>query len=373
MRIVYNSYGGAYSDSPRAIHEALQGRPGYEHVWLSAPEHQHGFPAEVWTVPFRSPAGIEALESADVVVSNNHIDLEWDKQPGTTYLQTWHGTPLKRIHHDVRWAPAGRLAYLDQDVARWDHLLSPNRWSTERLRRAFAFAGGVHETGYPRNDLLSAPHRDEVRAAVRAGLGIADGVTAVLYTPTWRDDLVLTGDGPDFELRVDLADFGSRLGADHVLLLRLHRMVSSRPDLARSGVQDVSRYPDVRDLYLAADLMVTDYSSTMFDFAVTGKPMLFFTYDLDRFRDETRGFYVDLAATAPGPLLATSSEVVSAIRDIEAVAAAHQPRYAEFRRTFCHLDDGRATARVVERFFPAGEPAAVPPPRFRRGDHHAQR
>ena len=112
---------------------------------------------------------------------------------------------------------------------------------------------------------------------------------------------------------------------------------------------DVSAWPEVSDLYLAADAMVTDYSSTMFDFAVTGKPMLFFTYDLEDYMDRLRGFYLDLREIAPGPLLATNDELVAAVRALPDVAAAHEDRYARFRERFCHLEDGRATERVIAR------------------------
>jgi CDP-glycerol glycerophosphotransferase (TagB/SpsB family) len=270
------------------------------------------------------------------------------------YLQTWHGTPLKRIHHDVEGGPEGWLTMADRDVARWDALLSPNSATTDRLRKAFGFAGRIHETGYPRNDLLSSPHRDRVRAQVRSALGIDAERTVVLYTPTWRDDLVFSGGGKDVEFRIDLAEFGARLGGDHLLLLRLHSMVAGRVQLpAGVPVIDVSDHPDVRDLYLAADMMVTDYSSTMFDFAITGKPQLFFTYDLDRYRDQLRGFYFDLAEVAPGPLIGTSSELISTIADIDAVTAAHAERYARFRETFCHLEDGSATERVLDLILPS--------------------
>jgi CDP-glycerol glycerophosphotransferase (TagB/SpsB family) len=360
MKIVFTAFRGHFSDSPRAIYEALRARAiDAECTWLSAPHTVAGFPDDVATAEFGSPASIAALEAADVVVSNDHIPLDWDKRPGTTYLQTWHGTPLKRIHNDVLWAPEGRLAYLEQDIARWDLLLSPNRASTERLRNAFGFTGPIHETGLPRNDLLSSPQRDEVRAAVRAGLGIGDEQKVVLYTPTWRDDLVFNKTGPqDFEFPIDLGDFTERLGADHVLLLRLHNMVMDRLEIAEgSVVRDVCGYPDIRDLYLAADLLVTDYSSTMFDFAITGRPMLFYTYDLDYFRDELRGFYFDLAEVAPTPLLGTSKELVAAIADIETLTAEHADRYARFRDTFTHLEDGSATERVLDLLFPSGAPA----------------
>jgi CDP-glycerol glycerophosphotransferase (TagB/SpsB family) len=351
VNIVYVAFRGHFSDSPRALYEALSSR-GVEatHTWLSAPHTQATFPDDVATVTFGSPESIAALEAADLVISNDHIPLDWEKRPGTTYLQTWHGTPLKRIHNDVRWAPEGRLAYLEQDIARWDLLLSPNAASTERLRRAFGYRGAIHETGYPRNDLLSSPQREQVRAAVRADLGISDGQTVVLYTPTWRDDLVFNKTGPqDFEFPIDLDDFTTRLGGDHVLLLRLHNMVMDRLEVvAGSPVRDVCSHPDIGDLYLAADAMVTDYSSTMFDFAVTGKPMLFFTYDLRYFRDELRGFYFDLEEVAPGPLLSTSREVVDGIARLDEVSAQHAERYSRFRETFCHLEDGHATERVLD-------------------------
>jgi CDP-glycerol glycerophosphotransferase len=371
MRVVYNSFSGRYSDSPRAVYEALAGRADVHHTWLSHPAHEHSFPAGARTVRYGSPECIATLEAADVLVSNDHVPLDWSKRPGSTYVQTWHGTPLKRIHHDVRWAPPGRLDRLDDDVALWDHLLSPNRASTERLRRAFRFTGQIHETGYPRNDLLSSPRRFAVRDAVRAELGIPDGKRVVLYTPTWRDDVVFAGNGPGFALQLDLDDFTRRLGHDHVLLLRLHSMVADQLAMPPGApVIDVSRYRDVRDLYVAADLLVTDYSSTMFDFAVTGRPILFFTYDLAHYRDELRGFYFDLTAEAPGPLLSTSEELISGIRDIEAVAAEHRGSYARFRDTFCHLEDGQATDRVLDIFFPvAGGDAS--PTESQRGDRHA--
>jgi CDP-glycerol glycerophosphotransferase (TagB/SpsB family) len=360
MNIVFTAFRGHFADSPRAIYEALLERgEDATYTWLSAPHTQSTFPAGVQTAEFGSPQSIAALEAADIVVSNDHIPLDWEKRPETVYLQTWHGTPLKRIHNDVLWAPEGRLAYLEHDIARWDLLLSPNSASTERLRRAFGFTGAIHETGLPRNDLLSSPQREQVRAAVRAELGIADHQKVVLYTPTWRDDLVFNKTGPrDFEFPIDLDDFADRLGGDHVLLLRLHNMVMDRLEIAEgSPVRDVCGHPDIRDLYLAADLLVTDYSSTMFDFAITGKPMLFFTYDLEYFRDELRGFYFDLAEIAPTPLLGSSKELVEAIADIDRLSAEHAERYARFRDTFAHLEDGSATARVLDLLFPSGAPA----------------
>jgi CDP-glycerol glycerophosphotransferase len=350
MKIVYHSFGGRYSDNPRAVHEALLERGGDdEHVWISAPAHAHGFPADTTTVPIGTPACVQALESADLVLSNTHIEVEWEKGPATTYLQTWHGTPLKTIHWDVKYAPEGRLEELDVDVARWDALLSPNAVSTPNLRHAFRFAGPVHETGYPRNDVLSAADRDERRARIRAQLGIADDAMAVLYTPTWRDDDLLISDGPDFTLHLDLERFHERFGDSAVLLLRLHYMVSGAlGTVDLPGVLDLSFYPDIADLYLASDVMVTDYSSTQFDFAVLQRPIVYFAYDLDAYRDDVRGMYLDYEQLCPGPIVRTSDEVLDALGDLGELTERYAEPLAEFRRTFCALDDGHATARVID-------------------------
>ena len=361
LDIVWFVYRGLFADNPRAIYDGLVARRGTtdRHTWLCTVKTRDSFPPQVTPVLYGTPEARAALESADLVVGNDCISMEWTKQAGTTYLQTWHGTPLKRIHHDIPNAPEGWLTKPDRDVARWDLLLSPNPPSTERLRHAFRFEGPVRETGYPRNDILSSPDRDAVRARVRAELGIPDGATAVLYAPTWRDDLVLGGaGGPQVQLPLDLDAFAARLGSDHVLLLRLHSIISDRLELAAdSPVVDVSDRPESAELYLAADVLVTDYSSAMFDFAVTGKPMLFFTYDLEHYRDDLRGFYVDLAEIAPGPLLRTSDELLAAVSHIDEVTADHAGRYARFRETFCSLEDGHATERVLDLLFPSGDSA----------------
>jgi CDP-glycerol glycerophosphotransferase len=352
VRIVYNSFHGRYSDNPRALFERLHDSPGIEHVWLADPTHADRFPPFVSTVPIDSRDAGEALHDADLVVANTHTEVEWARSPGTTYLQTWHGTPLKRIHRDVLWAPPGRLDRLDEDVARWDLLLSPNSASTPRLRAAFGFDGPIAETGYPRNDLLVGSAGDPVREVVRKELGIGDHVTAVLYAPTWRDNERFTdGDRSDrpVPLGLDLAALAGRLGDDHCVVARLHNMMTgrSRPP-ADPRVLDASLYPDVRDLYLAADVLVTDYSSAMFDFAVTGKPVYYYAYDLERFRDEIRGFYFDLAPESPGPIIDDEAELAAAILDRTAVQDAYAARYRRFQETYCYLEDGGATDRVLE-------------------------
>jgi CDP-glycerol glycerophosphotransferase len=344
--IVYDSFAGRYSDSPRALHAWLARRVEAEHVWLVDPAHRSGFPSGVRTAVYGSSECVATLESADLVVGNTHIEVEWQKRPGSTYLQLWHGTPLKTVHRDVRWAPPGRLDWLELDIARWDYLLSPSPASTPRLRSAFRWGGEVLELGYPRNDVLAPPQVDEVRARTRASLGLADDETVVLYAPTFRDRM-LTDRSTSLQLALDLPRLVAELGPRVRVLTRVHYFMTDR--LERSdvpGVLDVSWHPDMAELYAAADVLVTDYSSSMFDFAVTGKPLIFYTYDLETYRDVDRGFYFELEPVAPGPVVRTQDELTAVLNDLPGVRRDYAERYATFQQTYCVLDDGRATKRV---------------------------
>ncbi len=349
--VVLSSWHGRWSDTPRAIGEELLRRGAPLRLAALVGPDAPPLPDGIEAVPADDPdAERAALEAARWIVSNDIHESDFVKRPDATYLQTWHGTPLKRIAFDVlnpHFPEAERHYAVDlgRDVARWDLLLSPNRFSTEVLPRAFRYHGPVLETGYPRNDVLQGPAAAETRARVRAALGVREGQQAVLYAPTWRDTFVHT-------LTLDLALLRERLGDDVVMLVRAHGLTAASDRLEDGpGVRNVTRWADVSELYLAADVLLTDYSSAMVDFAITGRPMLFYTWDLDVYRDEMRGFYVDFEAIVPGPLLTTSAQVADALADVEAAVAPWGERYAEFRERFCHRDDGHATERVVDLVF----------------------
>jgi CDP-glycerol glycerophosphotransferase len=354
VKVVWNSFNGRFSDNPRALYQALRARGGDEqHVWLADPRHAAAFPADAVTVPIGTPAAVAALESADVLVANTHIQLdEWQKRPGARYLQTWHGTPLKRIHRDAASVPPDDvMAELDADIARWDWLVTPGGGGTRLLQSAFRYDGALLETGYPRNDVLLAPDADARRARVRADLGIADGATAVLYAPTYRDDEAVPGTSA--ALGLDVAALADRLGERAVLLLRLHHYMGHQQRPAGGGrVRDVSGHPDISDLYLAADVLVTDYSSSMFDFAVTGKPIVLYAYDLEHYEGRLRGFTFDLRTGAPGPVLRDQAALTEALLDLPAVAAAHADDHARFVARWCAHEDGRASERVIAAVWP---------------------
>jgi CDP-glycerol glycerophosphotransferase len=348
--VLFDSWRGTYSDNPRAISEALhQRRPDLGQVWVA--NEQARPPEWAETCAPSGRAYLAALGRAAYLVTNIEMPGYYRKPRGARYLQTWHGTPLKRIGLDIPGgtpALAGGQRYFRQlrrDVRKWDALISPNAFSTEIFRRAFDYDGRILETGYPRNDLLLSPAAEERRKTTRAALGLADETRAVLYAPTWRDSW-------SFDPQLDIAALARRLGETHAFLLRPHPHSPVEWERLRgSSAIDVSGHPDIRELYLATDVLVTDYSSAMFDFAVTRKPMLFFTYDLDEYRDVTRGFYFDFESEAPGPLLRTSDEVADALEDLEAVSARYAPAYAAFCDRFCALEDGTTTERVIDAFF----------------------
>ncbi|MFF1375711.1 CDP-glycerol glycerophosphotransferase family protein [Streptomyces sp. NPDC058308] len=340
-------------DSPRAVHEELLRRgAGGEHLWVTH-DQQTRVPAGARGVEEHSAAWYDALARCRRIVTAGHLPDFFERRAGQTVVQTWHGAPLKRIGTDLTdtlYADHGHLDALPRLSRQWDVLVSPNRFSTPHLGRALAYDGEVLEAGSPRNDVLFAEDRQKVADRVRRELGIAPDKRIVLYAPTYRDHLAYSPGRFRYEPALDFRAAESVLGDDHVLLVRKHPLAAGRLPGARAPfVRDVSAHPRAAELLLLADVLVTDYSALMFDFAHTGRPMLFHAYDLEHYRDTVRGFYLDFETHAPGPLLASTGEVVEALRDLDAITARHAEAYAAFRESYCDLDDGRAAARVAER------------------------
>lgn len=354
--VVFDSHEGAqYSCNPRAIYEELARRePDLECVWVSA-DGQFAVDGKARTVQAGSREHYRVLARARYVVTNSGTPPWYVKRDGQTYVQTWHGTPLKRLAHDLRDMPyrrTERFDRLEREVARWDLLLSPSPFATRTMRRAFRYEGEVLETGYPRNDILSTSEWESIGSHIRKGLGIPDGKKVVLYAPTWRDDRHHALGSHGFSLELDVELMREALGDDHVLLLRAHHLITDRDRPATDGfVMDVSRYPDIADLYMAADVLVTDYSSAMFDYAILGRPIVLYAYDLERYRDHVRGFYFDLEAEAPGPLVTTTAEVAEAVREAPDSEERYAEAYDRFFVKYCPHDDGQAAARVVDHVF----------------------
>ncbi|MFE6667680.1 CDP-glycerol glycerophosphotransferase family protein [Streptomyces sp. NPDC057697] len=352
--VLYSSFDGRqYSDSPRAVHEEVARRgAGLAHLWVVR-DQQARIPADATAVEHGSAAWHEALARSRYVVTNTQLPAWFERRDGQCVVQTWHGAPLKRIGLDLAGgarADATDLATVEQRARQWSFLVSPNSFATPVLRRSFGYRGEILECGSPRNDLFHATDRTKVAAAVRERLALPEGKRVVLYAPTRREDQPPGDGGPALDLCLDLAAAERELGADTVLLVRRHPLVTGRlPESGSGFVRDVSRHGDVGELLLISDALVTDYSSLMFDFARTGRPMLFHTHDLAHYRDTQRGFAFDFEARAPGPLIPGSAGLVEALRDPERATAGHAQAYEAFRRDFCDLDDGHAAAAVVDR------------------------
>ncbi|MEU7473764.1 CDP-glycerol glycerophosphotransferase family protein [Streptomyces sp. NPDC044984] len=304
----------------------------------------------------------EVLATAKYLVNNVNFPNDVVKRPDAVHLQTHHGTPLKRMGVDQLPFPAAAQG-LDFDallerVDKWDYSLSANRHTTRMWERAYPSRFVSLDHGYPRNDVYYTAGADDIRA-IRARLGVAPGRRAVLYAPTHRD--YEAGWTP----RLDLAALADHLGEDTVLLVRGHyfydNALSPVTGLRRSGrIVDVSSYDPVEELCLAADALVTDYSSIMFDYANLDRPVIIHADDWETYRT-TRGVYFDLMAEAPGPVARTQEELTGILttdawRDDGAAKAR-----AAFRRRFCEYDDGRAAERVVRRVFLGQDEASLPP------------
>ncbi|MFD0562375.1 CDP-glycerol glycerophosphotransferase family protein [Kitasatospora saccharophila] len=364
--VLFDAFKGTqYSDSPRAVHEELVRRGvALEHLWV-VKDDQVDVPDTARAVRMWSPEWYEALATSRYVVANNHLPDWFRKRPGQVVVQTWHGTPLKKIGHDIEAVHFADKRYLERlavEVENWDLLVSPNSFSTPILRRAFGFPGEMVESGYPRNDVLRRPGTERLATGIRRRIGVPDGKRVVLYAPTWRDDQYYAPGRYKFDFRIDLDDARARLGEDHVLLVRRHpNVVDPVPGAGDGFVFDVSDYPDMADLSLITDVMVTDYSSLMFDYVNTGRPILFFTYDLEHYRDTLRGFYFDFQSSAPGPLVFDSEELISSIRDVDLIEERYAERYRRFQDAFCDLDDGYASVRLADRILVAGGDLEAPP------------
>ena len=164
------------------------------HTWLCIPKTRDSYPDGVETVLYNTPEAVAALADADLVVANDCMSMLWTKKPAATYLQTWHGTPLKRMLHDldtIVGRDEGYVTRVTKAARQWSVLTSPSAWTTERMRSAFRYTGPVVELGYPRNDIFFRPDRDEIAASVRRRLGVAPEKTVVLYAPTFRDEIIL--------------------------------------------------------------------------------------------------------------------------------------------------------------------------------------
>lgn len=359
-------YGRQVSCNPLAIDREIAERfPEVPRFWSITSERQ--------TVPEGAVpllvGGREwhlARRNARLLVVNDWLRYGFRRGRGQLVLQTWHGTMLK--HLALGRPGVGlrtRLAIL-REQRRWSLLLSQNPHATEQFRTSYAFRGEIVETGYPRCDRLAqAVIGDERNPMIvhtaRVQLGISHDTHVIMYAPTWRDR------GRTLVDELDVRRLAEELGDDWVVAVRGHTRTHAFGSYAgHPRVIDVSTHPDVNDVILAADVIVTDYSSIMFDAAVARVPQLFFVPDIAAYRDRERGFTFDFEREAPGPLLDERAQVVACAQELKEAGTQATwlrdaaPRAEAWRQRFAPHDDGQASARVVDALVARGALAANP-------------
>ncbi|MFB7370475.1 CDP-glycerol glycerophosphotransferase family protein [Streptomyces sp. NPDC056222] len=357
--VVFESQlGKQYSDSPRAIYEEMR-RQGldFQAVWAYAGSPKD-FPKDAtlvrrWSLPY-----LKALARAEFWVDNQSYPLRLAKRPETTYIQTWHGSALKRMGFDqpnlkakTRQQQEAQQKHLD----RFDHFLVRSEHDVRTLAKAFRLKDRtLLRSGYPRNDVLvEARQREEeagsrVRGPLAERLGIPADKTVLLYAPTFRT----SGKESQFALPFDVERFAEEFGDRFVLLVRAHYFnhVVLPPNVA-GKIIDVSSEHDVMPLMELADALITDYSSVMFDYALLDRPMLFFTYDYEAYVHEDRGTYFDLLEHAPGPVFRTEDELYAAVRNLESEGREYCDARKRFVAEFGEFDQGNAARSIVQQFF----------------------
>ncbi|MGY0024399.1 CDP-glycerol glycerophosphotransferase family protein [Streptomyces sp. YJ-C3] len=356
--VVFESHmGKCYGDSPRAVHEELIARRRGARVVWSYAKDPTGFPKDATLVRRWSWRYLWALARAEWWVDNQGFPHALDKPKHTTYLQTWHGSAYKRmgfdeIRHKTQNAP--QREQLARAVGRFDHFLVRSERDVKTLARAYRLPEErLMRVGYPRNDrLVETRKRDErqgrfPRPALAAGLGIPDHRTVVLYAPTFRG----TPKNRKVRLPLDVRAFAEQFGDTHVLLVRAHYMEAATLPVTPPGtVLDVSAHHDVSELLCLADVLITDYSSIMFDYALLDRPIVHFAPDLDTYAAE-RGSYFDLRARAGGPVVATQDELHRTLAGIKESDGDWREARRAFAAEFGTYDDGGAARAVVDALF----------------------
>lgn len=359
--VMFESFlGKQYSDSPRAIYEYMQEHyPGHKMYWSVERKSMHLF-AELPITPVRrfSFKWLLLMNRAKYWVSNSRLPLWIPKPKKTIYVQTWHGTPLKRLAVDMDEVhmpgtnTEGYKRNFTTESAKWDYLISPNAYSTSIFKRAFQYDNQVIETGYPRNDYLFQKNNAKEINRIKQSLQLPLDKKIILYAPTWRDNQFYGRGRYKFDIPIDLKQLKSALGNDYIILMRMHYLVAENLDIEEYAgfVYDMSYHADIRELYLISDMLITDYSSVFFDYANLKRPIIFYVYDIEEYRDTLRGFYFDFEKEAPGRLVKTTDALINEINRLEDDYELTDGIKA-FYNKFCYLEDGRASERVVRAIF----------------------
>jgi len=360
--VMFESFlGKQYSDSPRAIYEYMvKHHPDYRLIWSVDRAYSKMF--EEKGIPYVRRFSIQWLflmTGAKYWVNNSRFPLWIPKPKHTVYLQTWHGTPLKRLAADmeeVHMPGTSTAKYKEnfiKEASNWDYLVSPNAYSSEIFTRAFQFDRKMIESGYPRNDYLLQANNEKTIKELKNKFNLPEDKKIILYAPTWRDNQFYAKGKYKFNLEMDLNQMREELGDSYIVIMRMHYLVAENMDLSpyEGFAYDFSHLEDIRELYLISDILMTDYSSVFFDYANLRRPVIFFVYDIEDYRDNLRGFYFNFEEKAPGLLTKTTDGIIAEVKRLEATGFELDGSFEEFYDKFCYLESGESTKRVVDEVF----------------------
>lgn len=345
---LFESYGGlSVSDSPMDLFKYAQANGLGGDLYWAIRDASVAVPDGCTPLIIGSREYVRILHSAKNLVNNNNFPHYFRKTPGQYYLQTWHGTPLKKIGNDVPRTSLSQSyrALMARESEYWNCLLSQNSYATPVLAAAFDYSGRILETGYPRNDTLLTPMTPQENTESRENLGIPDHSKIVLYAPTWRDNVRTASNHYDLATFMDFEKIHRDFGDEVQILLRGHSNTSqaARKTLPKNVI-DVSRHHNINELMRLSDLLITDYSSIMFDYSCTAKPIIIHAPDYEEYSGDIRGFYFDLRKNPPGPISYDNEELS---HQIDSYLFQNTTVTNSFASIFTPNDDGSATSRVA--------------------------
>lgn len=357
--VVFESFfGKAYSGNPKYIYETMLEMgldKKYKFVWVYSGENKDIIPGNPIIVDRYEPGDYYKYLGLAKYWVNNIIFPVHKKRSKGVYLQTWHGTPLKKLGFDITIdgpeVDARNNFY--KESRNWDYLISSNPYSSNIFKRAFKFNKEILELGYPANDIFFKDN-DEFTDNLKSKLGIPKDKKIIIYAPTWRDDQQVESWKHYFKLDIDLEQLHAEISDEYVLLLKMHHLVSENlviDEKFNDFVFDLSGYDDIQELYILSDMLITDYSSVFFDYAHLKRPILFFAPDLEHYLTNVRGLYLDMESELPGPIIKDNDELIDNIKNIDEVNEKYLQNYEEFYERFCSLCKGDSAKKIIEEVF----------------------
>ena len=364
--IIFEAYmGRSFSCSPKALYLAMLEDSAYdtfEFVWVFRNPENYEFLKQnknTRLVRYLSGEYFKLYSRAKYWFSNSRIPEQIRPRKDQVYLQTWHGTPLKKLGYDITQEGGNAMNNLgeirkknDKDVRRYSYMLSPSEFCTEKFKSAFNIKGLGREdiiiqAGYPRNDFLFKYTENDIKR-VRKALDLPLDKKVILYAPTWRDNQHEVGQGYTYSVGMDFDRLQRELGDEYIILFRAHYFVTNSFDFAAHPgfVVNVSEYDDINELYIISDMLITDYSSVFFDYANLKRPILFYMYDLDFYQNNLHDFYIGLD-DLPGDIIQTEQELIAAIHSLD-TSTYYNSKYQNFNHRFNYLDGPDSGKRIVK-------------------------